>query len=828
MNTPRYPSAARLRATAGLTIAAFSLAPIFAAEAPPRNNPLLDSQLAAKADVNARDAHGNTLLHLAALRDDAKAVDALLEKGADAKALNDAGATPLHYGTGSETIVAALLKHGAPADAVSKVGVTPLLGVVARPDSFAVARLLVAAGANVNRCRVLPIGIYGGANVLAMAISGGDRRTIALLLDAGAELNPPDGISPLCAAAFAGDLETIKLLLDRGANVNLRSSMAGSALNMALISGQSAAAHLLIERGADPTIKSLRGSSTTAMIFSAYDDHCDPSLARLLIERGADVNVANDYGETALSYALKRGDDTPLVRLLREAGAKTPPLIRAERKKEIPAREVPTDSDTRAALIRERTQRSIELLQRNSTAFLENGFVRETARCVSCHQQSLPAVAFGLARERGLRVDEQQLGLQLHASLAQRVPQAELAREMDGEPTPAADVTLGFELDGLSALHYAPDETTYAFTRYLLGVQKPDGSWVAPIRRPPLEDGVITGTAWSVRALQTYPPAGRERETEAAVRRARAWLTAQEPALPNERVFQLLGLAWSGETPEHLRPFVERLLQAQRPDGGWSQLPAWPSDAWATGSVLVALHKAGLPTSHAAYQRGLDFLLRTQFDDGSWWVRSRTWPFQPHFDGQFPHGKDQWISAAGTAWAAIALLSTIEPEIAPERLPNAQQLIANFSSTVRGSVASAEASAKAERPDQRASVAGSVHKAPFPAQVAVASVSFARDIKPLIERSCAGCHVGEKVRGGLSLASRTGLLKGGQSGDPAIVPGRSTESHLLRYISDEIEDLEMPPLSRRGKYPALTADEIARVRAWIDAGAPWEESGSGG
>jgi hypothetical protein len=41
-------------------------------------------------------------------------------------------------------------------------------------------------------------------------------------------------------------------------------------------------------------------------------------------------------------------------------------------------------------------------------------------------------------------------------------------------------------------------------------------------------------------------------------------------------------------------------------------------------------------------------------------VRSRTWPFQPYFDSSFPHGKDQWISAAGTAWATLALLNTLD------------------------------------------------------------------------------------------------------------------------------------------------------------------------
>ena len=59
-------------------------------------------------------------------------------------------------------------------------------------------------------------------------------------------------------------------------------------------------------------------------------------LARLLVAKGADVNLANDAGETALSYALRRGPDTALVRYLREIGAKAP-VVRARALPQRPA-----------------------------------------------------------------------------------------------------------------------------------------------------------------------------------------------------------------------------------------------------------------------------------------------------------------------------------------------------------------------------------------------------------------------------------------------------------------------------------------------------------
>jgi hypothetical protein len=98
------------------------------------------------------------------------------------------------------------------------------------------------------------------------------------------------------------------------------------------------------------------------------------------------------------------------------------------------------------------------------------------------------------------------------------------------------------------------------------------------------------------------------------------------------------------------------LLARQRPDGGWSQLPSLDSDAYATGQALVALTESGsLRVTDPAYKQGVQFLLKTQFEDGSWYVKSRVIKVQPFFESGFPYGQDQWISAAATNWAVMAL-----------------------------------------------------------------------------------------------------------------------------------------------------------------------------
>ena len=78
-----------------------------------------------------------------------------------------------------------------------------------------------------------------------------------------------------------------------------------------------------------------------------------------------------------------------------------------------------------------------------------------------------------------------------------------------------------------------------------------------------------------------------------------------------------------------------------------------------------------MPTVAKQYRQGMAFLLRTQLGDGSWRVRTRSSPLQPLKESGFPHGRDQWISAAATAWASMALALS-QPEAVPQLTTAAQ------------------------------------------------------------------------------------------------------------------------------------------------------------
>ena len=183
------------------------------------------------------------------------------------------------------------------------------------------------------------------------------------------------------------------------------------------------------------------------------------------------------------------------------------------------------------------------------------------------------------------------------------------------------------------------------------------GSWVSMSKRPPLEYYSITATALSVRNIQYFVPPVWKKEVDRRVAKAREWLIRTNPETNEERAFQLLGMKWSNMNATEIVPFVKDLLNKQRADGGWSQLDSLSSDAYATGQSLYALYQAeALTVNDGAFKKGIEFLLKGQHPDGSWRIQSRTYPGVPYVYSGFPYGDHQFISAAGSNWATIALL----------------------------------------------------------------------------------------------------------------------------------------------------------------------------
>src|SRR5258708_22491422 len=97
-----------------------------------------------------------------------------------------------------------------------------------------------------------------------------------------------------------------------------------------------------------------------------------------------------------------------------------------------------------------------------------------------------------------------------------------------------------------------------------------------------------------------------------------------------------------------------------------------------------------------------------------------------------------------------------------------------------------------------------------------AEIDFVRQVQPIFEKNCFKCHGPEKQKGGLRLDVKAAALKGGDEHAPAIKPGNSAESSLIRFVAGLDPDLKMPP-----KGDPLSAEQIELLRAWIDQGANW-------
>jgi ankyrin repeat protein len=576
--------------------------------------------------ASLRGPGGSTPLMYAVLYGNSETVRALLDSGADPSIRNDAGATALMWAADDIDKMRLLLERGADANARSDDGRTPLMIAAGRFGSSALVKLLLDHGANPSaKCP----GLITDKTPLSEAAYAGDEAVVGMLIERGADIKSA-GFLPLSFALRANSAKCVDMLIKSASREVLNIAMFIAAPPL----GDAHTIKLLLDRGADVNAKDPAGR--TILMLAACSDALPVETVKTLIERGADVNAKSATGETALDLAKQRGETT-IVDLLIKAGAK-----QSGGTTELAIKPKPATS------VRTAIERSIPLLQRTDVAFIQK------SACVSCHHNTLTAMTVATARKNGLPINDDTARAQLKTIASYIDTWRE--RLLQGIGIPGDADTVSYFLLGMAAEKYAPDASTDALARYLRSRQSPEGHWLIFAHRPPLESSNIEVTATSMRAIQVYAPEAQRSEYERAVQLAAGWLIKAQPKSTEDRAFQILGLAWAGANKDVIRKAARELLSEQRPDGGWAQLPSLVSDAYATGQALVALKEAGaLAATTPAYRRGTQFLLNSQLEDGSWYVKSRALPIQPFFESGFPHGHDQWISAAATNWATMAL-----------------------------------------------------------------------------------------------------------------------------------------------------------------------------
>lgn len=575
--------------------------------------------------VKLTDNAGSTLLHHAVAFASLDMMKLLMDKGADVNAVNRRKSAPVHWAIHDEAKVRLLHARGAAIDTKQVEGRTPLYQAASLANANGVIRFLLAQGADANSKNVV------GSTPLMAAATRGNVEGMKLLLEKKAAVNAQagNGGTALMNAATSGNAQAVRLLLDNGANANLKLKKGDTALMDAAVSGVEESVRLLLDAGAEVNARGERGY--TALMYAAASDAMTVGSVKRLLEKGADAMLVAE-GETAKSLAAKRGD-SEIARLL---GASEDERKRGgvAAAKNNPGRPVP-----------ESVGKALALLEKQSHNFIRIG------GCNSCHAQDLPSAAAGLARERGLPAPKS-------------IPQ--LSESMRGVSTErildlgAVGVSsVGWELFDFGMNKVPGNEYTEAVAHYIRTMQTAQGNWRAPQgKRPPMSAGEPLSAALAIYSMQNYTAASETKEAQQAIAKAAAWLAAANPVTTQDRAFQVMGLVWAKADAAAIARSAKALVAMQKDDGGWNQLAHMGTDAHATGQALYALSLSGMAANEAVYKKGTAWLLRNQAPDGSWHVKTRSIWLQPYFESGFPYGHDQWISAAGTAWASMALSVT--------------------------------------------------------------------------------------------------------------------------------------------------------------------------
>jgi ankyrin repeat protein len=585
--------------------------------------------------ANAVDAEGTSALMASTLFGDARTVGLLLQHGADPNQVGASGTTALMWAVPNLEKVRLLLEHRANVNAKSQTGRTAFLVAASYPRTVEVLRLLLDGGADIQAKD------QAGATALALAVRSADVDVVRFLVERGLD---PNGLAPaaLRASAARYDLPTIEYLISKGVRPTPDLLVTAATWQPAALVTR------WLQLGADVNANNAAQYARTPLLTAVTSEAAGTDTVKLLIEKGADLSARTTEGESALDWAIYKGDRAK-IELLEQHGA-----TRGEgpRKEEIS----PAAGGIRDA--RTSLTRSVAKLLEVAPGF------REKTACISCHHNTMPALAAAAARRKGIEVDTVRARKNLDDILT--FFQSNAPRMMLGDPAVGGEaLTAGYALMALAADGHPLDSVTATMIHWIIARQMPDGRWLGNgLNRPPSEYSTISHTAIAAGGLKSYSLPGRRDEISQALRRARQWLLAAEPKSAEERAMRLMGLVWTDAPRTRVADAIRAVRDRQENGGGWSQFGRTPPDAYATGLSLYALHVAGVSPTDAVYRKGLAFLLGSQYPDGTWLVKTHSFPVQRYFESGFPFGRHQWISAAGTGWAVMAIVQTL-PDAKP-------------------------------------------------------------------------------------------------------------------------------------------------------------------
>jgi hypothetical protein len=296
--------------------------------------------------------------------------------------------------------------------------------------------------------------------------------------------------------------------------------------------------------------------------------------------------------------------------------------------------------------VQQTVKKSIEWLEKDMQTW------RDERGCAACHHGPMYLWSISAAKRQGYEVNEAQLeeftrwlltdeearifpklSKPLGTSAADRMTAAMMGHRNLSHPT----IYLTHALNALPDKEPLKEIGRRKVVEHLASAQNEDGSFTGRNAWQPIFN--------TPQILTRFVATGLKGSDSPVLEKAEAFLASQVPDETQQGiVLRLL-------SQPHAK-LVSRLKELQRPDGGWSQTDDSESDAFATGQALLAFHRAGV--SGSAIQRSIDYLVRTQNDDGTWPMTSR-----PNPENGKPAELLNPITYAATAWATLGLTSCV-------------------------------------------------------------------------------------------------------------------------------------------------------------------------
>ena len=580
----------------------------------------------------AVDADGTPAVMAAALFGDAHLLDVLLARHADPNAKGPGGTSALMWAVPDLAKVRSLLDHGAAINAKSETERTALLVAASYPRTVDLLKLLLNRGADLRAQD------RGGATALSLAVRSADVDVVRFLVDRG--LDPAAlAVAERRAGLARWDRPTAEYLLAKAP------APAKEMLGAVATWQPAALVARWIDLGADINNAAPQYGRTPLMNAVASEAE-GADTVKLLLDRGADPNARMAEGETPLDWAIYKGDRAK-AEVLEQHGASRG---NGPRREPIAPPAAGGIADPRVSL----TKSVAQLLPAAST-------FRDKTNCISCHHDGLPSMAAATARRKGIAIDEKldrkllddQIGFfKRNAARVMSGRSGRWRRGVDGRLHAAGDGG-----GGLSGRHGDRDHDALADgpadAGRELARQRPQSPAARIQPHQPHGDG-------GRRTDAAYPLPGRRSDMDGepapgppvAARGA----SRRRPKNTGCASWASCGPARRGHASQRRsRPFAigRKQAAAGRSSRARNRTPTRPA------SRCTRFTSPACPRQTTTYRKGVAFLLGSQYQDGAWLVRTHSFPTQRYFESGFPFGRHQWISAAGTSWAALAIAQTL-------------------------------------------------------------------------------------------------------------------------------------------------------------------------